>query len=222
MRNQTAKVGARGTDSVTVITADAAKRLKASGIDFCVRYLGNVTAEELAGILAAGLAFMPVTYANMFDGALAVARCKALGLPLGTTVWLDVEGDSVWRTDPVALSGKINGWAAAVTAAGYVPGLYVGAPQPLTSAELGALGVVRYWHGQGRCVDHTGALAEPPAGWCMWQMWPSVTWEGVNVDVNIIGEDYKTRLPAWVVSALAAADGNEIPPPPSTVPDVGG
>lgn len=199
-----ARVGARGTDSVQAIQDPA--RLRAAEVDFCVRYLGSVTRRELDGILAAGLAFMPVTFADKFNGAVAALQCNTLGLPPGCTVWLDVEGDSVWRQDRTLLSAAINDWADAVRAAGYDPGLYVGAPQPLTSGELYSLHVDRYWHGQGRCVDHTGALAEPTCGWCMWQMFPSASWGGVFVDINVIGEDYHARLPSWVVSDVPATD----------------
>lgn len=197
-----ARVGARGTDSVTALDASHAQGLKAAGVDFAVRYLGSVTADELEGILSAGLAFMPVTYGNAFDGPTTVARCRAIGLPAGCTVWLDVEGKAAWEMDPATLIGKINAWADAVNAAGFIPGMYAGAPQPLTSKELYNLHVSRYWHGQGRCVDRTGALAEPSGcGWCMWQMFPSVTLAGVNVDMNVIGQDYESRVPTWAVKA---------------------
>jgi hypothetical protein len=103
--------------------------------------------------------------------------------------------------NPAGLSGLINAWADAVSGAGWMPGLYVGAPQPLSSDELFALRVVRYWHGQGRCVDRSGLLAEPTCGWVMSQMYPSAVRGGVLVDVNVIGQDYRGRLPSWMASS---------------------
>jgi hypothetical protein len=196
-----ARIGARGTDSLSAIGAAQAIAIKQAGFDFCVRYLGSATAGEVQAILDAGLGFMPVTFAEHFDGPGAVLACKKLGIPSGVTVWLDVEGKEAWAADPAGLGAKIDAWAAAMVAAGYMPGLYVGAPQPFTSAELYVRGVTRYWHGQGRCVDRTGELAEPKCGWCMTQMWPSTEVGGVPVDVNIVGEDYFSRLPAWAESA---------------------
>lgn len=204
MKAQKATVGARGVDSYPYSvggTASQACALKASGVDFFVGYLGVISKERVENLLSAGLAFMPVTVADQYDGAKSVAQCKALGLPAGVTVWLDLEGNIAFRTPPQELIAKINAWADAVKAAGYEPGIYVGSPQPLTSAELWSLRVVRYWNALSREQDRTGALAEPKCGWCMWQMHPSLMWRdsGVYVDVNMIGQDFLNRLPTWVV-----------------------
>ncbi len=199
MKTQVAKVGARGTDSVQSVDSSHAKGLKTAGIDFVVRYLGSVTPVELKGILDAGLAFMAVTYADRFDGAAAVIQLHNLGLPQGCTVWLDIEGQSIWTMDPLLLISKINAWADAVKAAGFMPGLYIGSPQPLTSLELYALHVVRYWRAPSRVMDRHGAPAEPSCAYCMSQLWPSVMWAGVWTDVNFIGQDYQSRVPSWVV-----------------------
>lgn len=221
MKSAQAFVGARGVDSLPFSqggTAAQAKALKESGIDFFVGYLGAMTPARLSAVLDAGLAFMPVTFAGEYKdgGADEVAQLKALGLPKGTSVWLDLEGLEAWKMDPGALMRLINDWAAPIAANGWLPCLYVGAPQPLTSAELFSLRVYRYWWGLGRCVDRTGALAfpsptdrngkltEPSCGWCMIQnfhgqksgmMWKDT---GVFVDTNIIQCDYRGRLPVWV------------------------
>jgi hypothetical protein len=178
-----------------------AQGLRDSGYDFFVGYLGAMNPARLAMVLAAGMAFMPVTFGGEYeDGADdEVAQLKSLGIPAGVSVWLDLEGMKAFKDDPIRLIAKINAWADKIAAGGWMPCLYVGAPQPLTSAELHSLHVVRYWKGQGRCVDRTGHLAEPTNGWCMTQMWPSITVEGVLIDANMIGQDYRTRAPAWVV-----------------------
>ena len=196
------RVGARGTDSLTLIDTPAkAQAMKASSVDFVLQYIGTVTAPVVDIILDAGLAFMAVTRANHFDGASAVAELNALNLSPGCTVWLDVEDDA--SVDPAVLKQKIDAWAVAITAAGFEAGAYIGAACPLTSVELYKLKVTRYWKSQSRILDRNGELAEPSCGWCMLQTFPSVIWAdtGINVDVDIIQQDYRNRLPSWVVRA---------------------
>ncbi len=188
-------------------TAAQAAALKATGVDCFIGYLGAMNAARLGYILDAGLAFMPVTYAGEYiDGAAdEIAQLKALGLSPGVTVWLDLEGMKAFKTPVVELAAKINAWADAISAAGYMPGLYVGSPQPFTSFELYALRVKRYWWGLGRCSDRNGMLAEPSCGWCMVQQFHGeklgMMWKdtGVFVDTNGIGKDYHSRSPAWVI-----------------------
>lgn len=206
MKAESAYVGALVVDSLPFAqggTLAQAQALKARGVSCVVGYLGVINAARVAAILEAGLAFMPVTLAGEYEDGPddEVLQLKALGIPRGATVWLDLEGMKAFKSPPAEFAAKINRWADAIAAAGFQPGLYVGVPQPFTSAELYALHVVRYWHGQGSVRDRTNALAEPyPRGWCMTQMFPSVVWGGVLVDANIVGQDYKTGVPSWVVS----------------------
>jgi len=211
MKTATAFVGARVVDSFPYSmagTATQAKALKATGVDGLVGYLGHMNAARLGYILDAGLAFMPVTVAGEYkDGAAdEIAQLKALGIPEGTTVWLDLEGIDAWNTPADKLSALINAWAAAIKTSGYMPGLYVGAPQPLTGKQLYALGVQRYWLGIGRCVGKDGLDAYPDCGWCMRQDWhgqkTGMMWKntGVFVDTNGVQCDHKGRLPVWVTS----------------------
>lgn len=200
---KTAHVGAVVVDSLPFSmggTAAQAQALKASGVDAVACYLGSINTARLGHILDAGMGFVPVTFAGEYnDGPNdEIAQLKALGIPAGVTVFLDLEGLSAFKTDPPGLVAKINAWADAVKAAGYIPGLYVGVPQPLTSAELWSLRVQRYWRGQGSVRDRNNALAEPAGcGWCMTQMYPSYTRGGVWVDANMVGQDYKARVPTW-------------------------
>jgi len=199
MLAQPAFVGARGTDSVTALSQDTAQALKSTGIDFAVRYLGSVTSSEVAQILNAGLAFMPVTYADRFDGSATVSEAQALELPANATIWLDAE--SV-KDDPPTLRSKINLWARDVAAARFMPGLYVGAGVGLTSIELYALAVVRYWRSMSRIVDRNGQLAEPACGFCLEQLFDTVTWAGLlRADINFARKDWRGRVANWVVAA---------------------
>ncbi len=203
-------VGARGVDSVQAITTSAlADGLRTSGIDFCVRYLGSLSASEADVILGAGLALMPVTFSRKpgwipsqqlgtLDGNNSVSQCVAAGIPKGCTVWLDLEGPGGHAQDIV---DWVNAWASVVKQAGYDPGLYVGYAAQLTSHELYALLVDKYWHSISRVTDSAGQLAEPGCGWCMFQLQPSRMWAGVWSDVDFIQQDYLGRLPVWCVKA---------------------
>lgn len=223
MKAVTAHVGARVVDSYPYSiggTLAQAKALKASGVDGMIGYLGSMNRDRLAYVFAAGLSFMPVTKAGEYaDGpADELEQLRALGMPAGVSVWLDLEGLAAFKikSDPAKLAGQIKTWAEAIRAGGYMPCLYVGAPQPFSSEELWRLPVVRYWQGIGRCVDRSGALAEPSkCGWCMHQLWhgdvdtpkggqwwPSASArDRVFVDVNAVKRDYFGRLPAWAVPA---------------------
>jgi hypothetical protein len=199
-----ATVGARGVDSLPYSsggTLGDAKNLRDCGAEFFVGYLGVIDTLRLGFLLDAGLAFMPVTRAGTYDGAGAADACVALGLTPGCTVWLDLEGQAAFATPPQDLMAKIDAWADAVGGAGFQPGLYVGSPQPLTGDELFRLKVVRYWKAPSRIFDRNGRVWDGPScGFCMYQLWPSLTWRssGVLVDVDFVQQDHLGRLPSWV------------------------
>lgn len=190
-----ARIAARGIDSEPFShNADIvdAQLLKAAGIDFVLAYLGAISSQGIDNILSAGLAFMPVTYADNFDASLTIDCLQECGIPVGTTVWLDVE--SV-KSDPTA---AINTWAYALRNAGYDPGLYVGTGIGLSADELGKLDVDRYWRSCSYVPEPT--LRGSPIGFCMTQLFPpNQTEQGVLVDYDFIGRDYHGRGPQWIV-----------------------
>lgn len=205
-----AHVGARGFDCVTVIDKTRADALKAWGMDFAVRYLGSLSEAETDTILASGLALMPVTYGLRHGtipsaalgtsfGNASVKNAQAAGIPVGVSVWLDLE-DSAGTSDQVV--AFVTAWCAPMIAAGYMPCLYVGAGAILTGPELYALPVVRYWQSLSKEVDRRGQIAEPNCGWCMVQLYPSTTIGGTFVDVDVVQSDYRGRLPAWAVAVM--------------------
>lgn len=232
MRVEQAFSGARGVDSLPFSmggTQRQAVTLATTGMEFFVGYLGAMNPTRLALVLNTGMAFMPVTFAGEYlDGAKdEIAQLKALAIPAGCTVWLDLEGIGAWNTPAAQLIALIEAWAKDIVAAGYVAGLYVGAPQPLTGKQLYALkGITRYWLGIGRCVGKDGLDAYPDCGWCMRQEWhdnPDLAQYKMNggmlwpptshrtaslafpmaertfVDVNGIQRDHRGRVPTWVV-----------------------
>ena len=196
-------VGSRIFDSLPFSiggTVEEACLIRSQGYDGFVGYLGAIHADLTNAMFTAGMGVMAVTFGSAYDGPAAVKQLKTAGLPPGVTVFFDCEGKQAYNTPPAQLAAAINDGAKCLQDAGYLAGLYLGSPQPLTSEELTDLAVTRYWHGQGRCVDRFGKLAEPLSGWCMWQMWPSVTVSGVLVDANIVGQDYRQRVPSWAVA----------------------
>ena len=205
LRAEKASTGAVVVDSLPFSqsgTAAQARGLWAAGVAGVAVYLGVVNADRVRLLLEVGLGVFPVTLAGEYnDGANdEVAQLRALGLPAGIHVFLDMEGLAAYKTDPPVLISKVNAWADTVRAAGYRPALYVGNPQPLTSQELWALRVELYWRGQGRTVDRNNVLAEPwGCGWAVTQMFPSrsIGTPPVWVDMNMVGQDYKGRLPVW-------------------------
>ena len=201
MKAQRASFPAFGVDTVLQLSANNAKALVGHGFSFVVRYLGGMTPEELATLLKAGLAVMPVTYSRRAgwtpsavlgqqDGDKAVAELHRLGFMTGVTVWLDLEG-CAGPAD--ATTAWVNAWAAKVASAGFQPGLYVGAQSGLTEEGLWKLSVVRYWRSCSRVPEPANC------GFCQTQLYPpNVTVGGVKVDVDVIHEDWKGRLPTWL------------------------
>jgi hypothetical protein len=196
---------ARGIDCVTTLTQVSAEDLKARGIDFSIRYLGSVTANEVDIILSAGLAFMPVTYGLKHGteptkelgtrfGSSSARQARDAGVGLGATVWLDLED---MAGTPQEVIDFVDAWATVILGAGFQPGLYVGAGALLTSQQLYALKVVRYWQSLSKEIDVRGQLAEPACGWCMIQLYPTIVVAGVSVDIDVIQQDYRQRTPMW-------------------------
>ena len=184
-------------------TRAQALAMRAAGADGFAGYLGVINKERVQFIVDAGIGYLPVTLAGEYNDGAAdeVASLRNLGIPAGVTVFLDLEGLSAFRTDPVVLADKINAWADNIAHAGYIPSLYVGVPQPFTSNELWKLRVQRYWKGQGSLRDRYNALTEPTGcGFCLTQMYPSHPRGGVWTDSNMIGCDFKGRTPVWAAS----------------------
>lgn len=199
---QPATVFARGCDTIATITPKYAAWLKANGYDYVCRYLGGVTPKELADILGAGLAFMPVCYAGRFGGPKELAALRALGLPSGVTSWCDVEGVTMPAADLITV---LNARSTIVRAGSFDPGGYFGFDPELTGLEMGALVIDRYWKAMSKIVGRDNLVAEPtsphgPIGWCHMQLNPgNVIRGGVKIDVDIIQEDFRGRVPTWCI-----------------------
>lgn len=206
-----AKTGAQGFDSDTVLTAGLAQALFAAGFRFAVRYLsrtapqhnGDLSAAEAAAILDAGLALMPVQHVSRAGwapsaalgrqyGLAAAQNAQAVRLPAGVTVWLDLEGVASYATAAETIA-YCNAWAGEVAVAGFDPGLYVGANQPLSGDDLyWRLRVTRYWK------SASTVPAIPYRGYCMVQALAPSPVDGIAIDRDVVMADLFGGLPMWL------------------------
>lgn len=131
--------------------------LVAAGFDGVILDTYSAQASDVQDALQAGLGVLfvqgydPAAWA---DPALAVSRAhqavafaQSAGYPQGATLWLDFESCATSSTEAAAW---INTWSATVRPSGYFPGIYVGAPEPLTGLQLDGLltGMLHYWESE--------------------------------------------------------------------------
>lgn len=188
-------------------TYEIAQRWKAQGVAGFVGYLGVMSAQRLDYIHRAGLSFMAVTRAAEYRNGPAdeIAQLKALAIPKGSTVWVDVEGRSA-LVQHAADYALLQQWSLGIAADQHMPGGYFGSPQPYTSEELYELPVQRYWHGQGFIRDRFDKPAEPFKSWdgTRYRMWnmiqaaPSRVFGGCLVDFNMVYGDGRNGFPMVV------------------------
>lgn len=159
-------------------------------------YLDELTAQEIEGQLAAGLGLWVGGFAKQFDGKHLVARAKLLGIPLGATIFFDVEAIT---DDAPTLIGKLNACTSDIQSAGYLAMGYFGAQQPLTSDEMSALVVSRYWRSGSLIRDREGRIAAPERGWCALQHAPQYPCHGLTIDRDRLLRDYRGDVLTLVV-----------------------
>lgn len=206
-----AQAGAKGFDANTPITRAKAAALKAAGFAFAVRYLsrkakppaGDLTKSEVAAILDSGLALMAVQHVaapgwtpsaalGADYGANVAAHAKAVGLPAGTAVFLDLEEVSA-KTPPTEIIAYCNTWHGELVAAGYAPGLYVGSNCGLSPDQLyRRLEMTHYWKSGSKVP------AIPQRGYSMVQtIIPNDIVAGIAIDRNLITPDAFGATPPW-------------------------
>jgi hypothetical protein len=201
---------APGFDSDTVVTAAIAQQFFAQGYKFCVRYLtllgpqapGDLSTLEARNILNSGLALMPVQHvreAGWFpsqdlgqqDGEQAVANAEQVGFPPGVNIWCDLEGVDAGASAR-DVTDHCSAWFDAVNAAGYIPGLYVGADAILTGQQLYDLPFQHYWRSLSEVPDI------PVRGYQLLQLSPSIGANGIGIDVDIAQDDNEGGQAQWL------------------------
>jgi hypothetical protein len=173
----TAPDGVRGIDTAETVSASAAAALRKQGFRFCVRYIRRdlphasaLSVNEAKSLLNAGLGIMAVQYVESEsswkpsavkgsrNGGVAASEAEKLGLPWGVTIWCDLEGVEVGTPAQTTID-YCNRWHAAVSAAGYVPGLYVGYHARLTPLQLyRSLRFTHYWGAYNLNADQYPAM----------------------------------------------------------------
>lgn len=201
----TAPQGARIVDTGSVLTAGQCAALAQAGVWGVVLDVATPgIAASIAAARANGLhvgvfqgyyapAFLNAAAADQrAQWALAVLHGAGLVEP-GLTVWLDWEAVPAQET-PQAAVAWINAWAHEVQQAGLVPGLYVGADQPLSGADLYAdLVVTRYWRA---CSASVPPVAQ--RGYCLVQTACDQVIAGVTVDEDQAQRDALGGEATWV------------------------
>ncbi len=217
---QKAPPGVLGVDTASRLSFDTAKTLRHLEYHFCARYLSlstpqssrDLSAQEAADILRAGLALIPVQHVLQAgwspNGALGTAHGRAalqnarqLGIPAGVNVWCDLEGIKQGTSDQDIID-YCNAWYDAVRSggAGYEPGLYVGFDAFLDSTQLHEkLQFTHYW---------SAPNATPVArrGYQLIQLLPldrKLDGVDVNVDVDVTQQDQQGDSVLWLAPATA-------------------
>lgn len=202
-----ATAGARGFDCDVALTAADARAFAEAGFSFAGRYLSrtatpDLTAAEARQILGAGLALIAIQHVAgkpwVPDSALgadygvhAVRNARSAGLPNGINLWLDLENVAP-HTSATAVSDYCNSWFTTVAAAGYVPGLYVGANCILNTSEIEALPFRYFWQ-SGSVVPPL-----PRRGYCIVQTRQPQKLGDVHYDLDTIHTDLLGNTPLWL------------------------
>lgn len=211
--------GIRGFDCNFPLSFEQGQSMVRHGYRFVLRYVPRViqavqdlTPGEVGRILDAGLAVMPVQHVEKENwtpnlekgknyGARAALSAGLCNVPLGTSVWLDLEGIHI-RTDPETVIGYCNAWFDEVQSAGYLPGVYVGWQSILTpDQQYRRLKFTRYWSAYnldadlfpavvGACMKQGEAQSiDYPDGWSA---------RRAQIDTNIVVGDARGRFPMVV------------------------
>ena len=169
--------GVRGFDTAETVTPRAAAAFRRSGFRFAVRYVRRdqphssaLKTTEAKSLLNVGIGLMIVQYVESEtawtpsaakgtkNGGVAASECELLGVPWGVTVWCDLEGVAP-GTSSQRVIDYCNAWHAAVSGAGYVPGIYVGYHAGLTPTQLyRSLRFTHYWGAYNLSVDQYPAV----------------------------------------------------------------
>jgi hypothetical protein len=152
--------------------------------------------------LDSGLALMPVQHVRkagwLPNGTLgqqygqdAATNAQSVGFPAGVNVWCDLEGAGN-ATGAQDVIDYCAAWFAAVDAAGFVPGLYIGSAAVLTGPQLDSLPFEHYWKSLSR-VPYA-----PARGYALIQLFPSVTANGIGIDVDFTQKDNEGSQVLWL------------------------
>jgi hypothetical protein len=173
---------ASGFDTATPLTAALISMLTSTyNYVFCLRYVARVTttiypaditSAEVGLLLASDVALMLVQHPmkagwspnaalGTTHGSAAATNAFTANVAKGVTIFCDLEG-VVTGAAASDVADYCNNWSAAVGAAGYLPGLYVGADCGLTADQLTNLDFTLFW-------ESCSIVPAPAQGFCMTQ-----------------------------------------------------
>jgi hypothetical protein len=207
-------VGSIGIDCLSPVSAVQASQIAsyvipgtASRPCFVVRYLENLTAGELAGLLAASLrvvlvgesrpnGWVPSAGLGGADAVRLVSKLRELMIPSGVSVFCDLEGLGGVTQDAIEYC---NAWSNVMSLDGYTPAAYVGEGVDLSSLQLYQLPFRGYWHSLSN--------VQPVAGcdYQMLQLYPTAMLYlprgPFQADLNVVYEDKRGRTPIAVIES---------------------
>lgn len=207
-------VGTRGVDTAARPNSNDCKLLKSKGFDFIVRYLPELDAQEIQTIHDAGLGLMLVAHVRLpgwkptmamgaSDAERVSKRARDLSIPMGATIWCDLEGIASSEPGYDATTSTIayeHAWAQMIRTWHFNPGNYIGAGVPLSDHELYArLLASSYWQSQSIVPTPAGRgyqmvqLFSMPAG--------SIRLPGMSfdVDINFTQHDHRGGIPTMII-----------------------
>jgi hypothetical protein len=206
---QSATASVLGFDTDSIVSFALAQHFYALGYKFCLRYLSlgeqssqDLSSEEATNILNSGLALMPVQHVRnpgwspsatlgQQDGQIAASNARQIGFPFGVNVWCDLEG-LIKTTAPHDVIDYCQSWYNEVDSAGYIPGLYVGYEAILNGDQLYGLSFHHYWRSQSTVPSI------PNRGYQLIQFLPSVTANGITIDVDFTQSDNQSAQAQWL------------------------
>lgn len=214
MRVAEVPLGTVGIDTASRLTPVtlAAIKAEAPSVKFVIRYLPELTSDEIQDIHAAGLGLMLVAHVRYAgwqptmalgasDAERVCRRARDLNIPPGATVWCDLEG---MAGDEDAAVAYENAWCTMAKTWHYEPGDYIGAGVPVSPASLyRRFNTSRYWQSE------SDVASPSPRGYQMIQLTPSPEdlaaggslLAGIRVDYNITHFDHKGGVPTWILPA---------------------
>lgn len=221
--------GLKGWDSLNLETPAQISCLRNAGQSFdVVNVNGDSWQDEYNAAAAAGLEVVlfqgfyvpswPDANQGTIRGAISAQKAQAAGYPKGAMIFLNVEENL--NTTRANMVSWIRNWTTAVRAQGYVAGVYLGADQILTTADVNSLpGVSVFWK------SPTRGLPVPARGYVMTQTSISQSACGIprGVDLNVAGtDDNRAQLIGAAFPANRAAatqPGTFVPLSPSRLLD---
>lgn len=191
-----------GFDYYGIVSSAMARAAVQAGYVFAVRYVDNLSAGEISTILGAGLALMLVKQApsathytptqGTTDGNSTAQLAQGLGIPAGMCIFVDAENI---QTSQANAEGYLKNWYAAVVAAGFVPGIYVGTTMFSATELYSDFGFQHYWQAGTANVPFVNKR-----GYQLYQQ-GQATIAGATVDVDLAQADLLGGKLLWLTSA---------------------